>query len=101
MNGVDVGQVEAATRMEAKPAGDRPVCGQDGAGDVWPHDGAAVRERGVGDGELQGGHCEVALPDREVDRIALVPDALRRRAKCLSQPARRGDDAAVLTRKVA
>src|SRR5436853_7802978 len=49
MNGVDVGQVEAATRTKAKPAGDRPVCGQDGAGDVWPHDGAAVRERGVGD----------------------------------------------------
>ena len=94
-NGPDLGQVDAATRAKPEPAKDGSTRRQDRAGDVRPHDGAAVGESGVGHGELQRRHGKVALTDCEVDRISLVPDALRRRAERRSQPAWSGDDAAV------
>src|SRR5207253_973417 len=63
-----------------------------------PDDRSAVRERAVGDGELEGCHLEQALADREVDRLAGIPDRVARLEAL--EVRGRGDGAAGLRRQV-
>src|SRR5919108_294714 len=71
-------QVQVPPRWEAEQLSDVAARGQERPGDVRADDGAAVRERAVGDGELERRHLEQALADREVDGLARVPDRVAR-----------------------
>src|SRR5438105_4308182 len=67
--------------------------------DVRPDDRAGVRERGVGDGQLKRRDLKPALPDGEVDRVALVPGRVPA-GEARLEPGRGGHDAAGLAREV-
>ena len=95
-----IGELQVCGRRKAQATEHASRRGDDRTRDVGPDDVAAVREGGVGDGELERRDGEVALTDREVDGVALVPDPLGRIVECPSQPGGCGDDAARLSRQV-
>src|SRR5262245_13295675 len=69
----------------------------DASTDVWPHEAAAVRQRGVGPGQLEGRDHDVALADGEVHVVALVPGPIDVGVLVAPEdavpPRRRGDQA--------
>src|SRR5438874_12226987 len=69
---------------------------RDCARDVRTHDRAAVDECRVRDGELERRHLEIALADRQVDRLPLVPRLMLRGA----EPGRGRDEPRRLSRNV-
>ncbi len=74
--------------------------------DVRGHDVAAVRDRRVADGDLQGRHLERALADREQHRVARAPLPVDQVVRIdllgvgLLPPGERRQDALALTRDV-
>ena len=98
-NRIDVDEVQTPSRSEAQPQS-LPVGHQDRASDMRPHNCAPVRKSRVSDCEMQWCNRQVALADRQVDGVTLVPDPLQRLAEGPTQPSRRRHDAAVLARKV-
>src|SRR5205085_5296393 len=94
------GEAEVPPGPKTKLADDLPAGVEHGLADVRADDRAAVRERRVGDGELERCDRELALPDGEVDRVTLVPDPLPGLLEGPLQPRRGGDEAGGLARDV-
>ena len=74
-----VGELHVPGRLEMQ--GLHRLTAQDRARDVRTHDRAAVDECRVRDGELERRHLEIALADRQVDRLPLVPRLMLRGAE--------------------
>src|SRR6476660_4685606 len=70
-----VDEPNVAASRETKVPDDLAVRVEHGLPDMGADDRAAVCERGVGHCELQRRDRELPLADRQVDRVALVPDA--------------------------
>ena len=70
-----VDEPNVAASGEAEASDDLAVRVEDGLPDVGADDRPAVCERGVGDGELERRDRKLSLADRQVDGVALVPDA--------------------------
>src|SRR5581483_12021799 len=89
-------EVETAARREAECPHDAVRRVEDGSAEMRAEDRAAVREGGVGDGELQRRDGQVALADRHVDGVTDVPCARGTVDRPL-EPARSADEACRLT----